>query len=312
MRPWGPALALAAGCAAGNACLVDLDHVLACGDGYVDRQAGEQCDPNDEASYIDACVGTNRPFGDGACDDETCQIINTKMQCVKCGDGIIDFEAGEECDGSSVGVPCWGDGSPTCTDCKIDFSSCDPCGNGIVDPGEECDDAGGDGGIAIQRPCAGTLDMEPLRSPYIDLPYSSGNAVSCLPNCTYDRTSCGYCGNGNVDPPLRVSILDQAVSLAEVCDGDLFDKQSLSDKYPVCDPLEAQANVSCDANCLDVTERPGAPACCLPKGKPCPDDGAELRCCYEYAHPTADDFCLPVIVPSGGGTGGEGNAVICR
>jgi hypothetical protein len=311
MRPWGPILAIAAGCAVGNACLVDLEHTLACGDGYVDALAGEQCEPGDRQSYIDACVGTSRPFGDGACDPETCQIINTKLQCVFCGDGLIDAAAGEECDGSTVGVPCWGEGTPSCKQCKIDFSTCDNCGNGVVDEGEECDDIGMDGGIVIPRPCAGTIELEPLRSPYMNLPYSSGSAVSCLPNCTYDRTSCGYCGNGNVDPPLRVSIMDQAVSLAEVCDGDMFDKDLLAEEYPLCEDLGAQANVACEPNCLDYVERAGA-ACCLPKGSVCPADGDELRCCYEYAHPTADTFCLPVILPTEGATGGDGNAVVCR
>lgn len=316
MRPWGPALAIAAGCAVGNACLIDLEHALACGDGYTDRLAGEECDPLDPDSYLDACVGTNRPDGTGACDPDTCELINTEVQCAHCGDGRIDAVAGEECDGSNIGVPCWGDGSPTCTsDCKLDFSSCDSCGNGVVDPGEECDDVGMDGGIVIPRPCAGSFDIEPLRSPYINLPYTSGSAVSCLSNCTYDRSSCGYCGNGNVDPPLRVSILDQAVSLAEVCDGDLFDGDLLADEYPLCEQLGAQANVVCEPNCLDFVERPG-PTCCLPKGELCPDDGAELRCCYEYAHPEDDDACLPVILPpspeTGGGTGGDGNAVVCR
>lgn len=309
MRPWGPALALAAGCAAGNACLVDLDHVLACGDGYVDPVVGEQCDPNDpQKAYLGAC-----PEQNGGCDPETCEILNDALQCAKCGDGVIDFIAGEECDGSNIGAQCWGDGSPTCSNaCKLDFSSCDSCGNGVVDPGEECDDVGMDGGIVIPRPCAGSEDVDPLRSPYIDYPYTSGSAVSCLPNCKYDRASCGYCGNGKQEGPLQVSI--EAESLPEACDGDDFDTALLAEQYPMCEEIGAQANVACEPNCLDFEPRRGQPACCLPKNESCPADGDELRCCYEYAHPETADFCLPVLLPndSGGGDGEGGNAVVCR
>ncbi len=319
MRASRLALALALGCATGNACLLELDHALACGDGVADRLAGEQCDPGDPSSFLEACVGTSHPNGVGACDPVTCQIINDDAQCAFCGDGIIDSAAGEECDGSNIGTPCWGSGEPTCSNtCRLDFSTCDSCGNGLVEPGEECDEVGHGGDIVNPRPCAGANvgtpdEIEPLRSPYQNLPYTSGNAVRCLDNCTYDRTSCGYCGNGEQDGPLRVSILDEAVSLAEVCDGDDFDTQFLDDAFPFCSQQGIAANVDCRSDCLGVTPREGPP-CCLPKGDPCPLDSAALRCCYEYAHP-GEDACLPVLLPPDGGDSsgdGGGDAVVCR
>lgn len=305
-------LALVAGSLAGSACLIELDHVLACGDEYVDEAAGEECDPNDpEQAYKAACPNNN-----GGCDPETCQIIATEAQCAKCGDGVIDVAAGEECDGSNIGAQCWGDGRPTCTpQCKLDTSTCDPCGNNEVDPGEECDDKGG-GDLVMPVACAGSFEEAPLRSPYIEYPYTSGQTVTCLPNCEYDRTNCAYCGNGTINGPLYVSLTSSATSLAEVCDGDHFDKAEQAESFPLCAELNAYGNVACDANCLDYTPRDG-PACCLPPNSPCPLEGDSLRCCYEYAHPEAGEYCLPVIVPTGedtgGGEGGEGgSAIVCR
>jgi hypothetical protein len=316
MRPWGPVLALAAGLA-GNGCLVELDRVLACGDGYVDFEVGEECDPNDpDEAYKAAC-----PYNNGGCDPKSCEIIDDAEQCAKCGDGVIDVAAEEECDGSNIGVQCWGDGQPTCTPpssdpntpgCKLDFSTCDPCGNDVVDPGEECDDIAMGGDLVTPVQCAGSLESDPLRSPYIEYPYTSGQTVSCLPNCTYDRTNCAYCGNGTIDGPLYVSLVSSALSLAEVCDAEAFNPSEQAQSFPLCAALDAWGNVECNANCLGYTPR-GGPACCLPKNSPCPADGDELRCCYEYANPEATEVCLPVIVPTGeGGSDDGGSAVVCR
>lgn len=317
MRPWGLLLAFTVAGLVGNACLIDLTHTRACGDGTTDHLAGEECDPADPDSYIEACVGTNRPSGVAACDPVECTIINDEAQCAYCGDGIIDSAAGEECDGNNIGTPCWGEGQPTCTsECKLDVSTCDSCGNGVVDPGEECDEVSHGGDIVTPRPCAGANfgqpdQIDPLRSPYQSLPYTSGSAVRCLDNCTFDRTSCGYCGNANQDGPLRVSIFDASVSLAEVCDGDDFDDTFLDEMYPFCSQEGVRANVECRADCLGVTPRDGPP-CCLPKGEACPEDGAQVRCCYEYAHPN-EDACLPVLLPPGGvGESGGVDADVCR
>jgi len=320
MRSWGPMLALAAGCLAGNACLIELDRVLACGDGYVDEAVGEECDPNDpEEAYKAACPNNN-----GACDPESCEIINTDAQCAKCGDGVIDAAAGEECDGSNIGATCWGDGQPTCTPpsndpstpgCKLDFSSCDPCGNDEPDPGEECDDRTPGGDLVTPVSCAGSPADPPLRSPYIEYPYTSGQTVTCLPSCKYDRTNCAYCGNGTINGPLFVSLTSSVLSLAEVCDGDEFNKAEQAENFPLCAELNAYGNVACDANCLGYEERGGGgQTCCLPPNSPCPSEGDSLRCCYEYAHPEAGEFCLPVILPTGEGDGGGegGSAVVCR
>lgn len=313
-KPWGPALAVALGCAAGNACLVELDHVFACGDGYVDRTVGEECDPNDESSYIDACP--NYPNGHARCDPNECTIIADETQCADCGDGIINVEAGEECDGSNLGMPCWGAGSPTCTlDCKIDFSSCNPCGNGIVEGKEECDDGiGGGGGDDIVLPvyCAGTLTEEPLDPPFSTRPYTAGSTNRCLSSCTYDRRDCTYCGNGVREDAMFNSPFDSgSMTQRELCDEDDFDGARMASEFPLCASLGAWGNVDCNDDCLDWTPRSG-PLCCVPPGSACPTEGSGLHCCYYYAHPEAESECLPVIVPSDGVGKGEGNAVVCR
>src|SRR5262249_39842009 len=62
--------ALAAGAIVGASCLIDVEHRIACGDGYVDPLAGEECDPQVPESFINACEHTNHPHGTAACDPE--------------------------------------------------------------------------------------------------------------------------------------------------------------------------------------------------------------------------------------------------
>jgi hypothetical protein len=308
MRTW--LIALGIGMAAGSACLVELEHVLACGDGYVDELAGEECDPNVPDSYKGAC--TNRPYGRGGCDPDSCEIINSEQQCAHCGDGLIDPAAGEECDGSTVGVPCLGGGQPTCTlDCKISMESCDQCGDGEPDPGEECDPRTDGDDLVFARACAGNDDEDALPSPHTSKPYTSGTAVTCLDDCKFDRRSCGYCGDGKRDDPFPVSVSgDMLLSFPEVCDGDDIDPAVLASN-PVCTQLGAQANVACNDDCLDATQRDLQTPCCLGPNTPCPADGDALRCCFEYAHPEIAESCLPVIRDGDGDADGDG-PMLCR
>ena len=79
-----------------------------CGDGVVDRDSGERCEPPNA----------------GTCD---AQCRRTYPIPPRCGDGHLDPD--EECDdGNTVD----GDG---CTDCHLPR-----CGDGVRDPGEQCDD----------------------------------------------------------------------------------------------------------------------------------------------------------------------------
>jgi hypothetical protein len=297
MRASAFAVAVSIGFAVGSACLLDLDHEVACGDDHVDPAAGEECEPELLDTYINACVGTSRPAGKAACDPVTCEIINDLVQCAKCGDSLLDIDAGEECDGEIIPQECWRGGVVKCTPdtCKADYSLCDKCGNGFVDmdEGEECDPEAG-GGIAILTPC------QDLKSPYVDQPYSSGSTISCLDDCTFDRTECGYCKNGELEKEgLLVSLPSQPMTMSrpEKCDGVNFDLDELASAYPACGG-DAVANVACANNCLGFVEREG-PECCLPKGAVCPADDAPERCCHEFSEPMVEEHCSDPFAPPG-------------
>ena len=100
---------------ASGACAGGVCRARACGDGLVDRIAGEECDAGDANS--DAPDAPCRP---------TCQLPS-------CGDGVVDPGLGEACD----------DGNHTSGDgCRSDCLSDETCGNGFVDVelDEQCDD----------------------------------------------------------------------------------------------------------------------------------------------------------------------------
>ncbi len=308
---------VAAGAIVANACVTQLDRQIACGDGYTDALAGERCDPEDPDSFVDAC-GPGFPMGVADCDPQTCEIIATAEQCAFCGDGVVHHAAGEQCDGNVNGASCPAGGATSCTDtCQVDFSNCEKCGNGVLDEGEECDPRD-TGGFTTGRPCAGGGGYDPLVSPHPNvLPYTSGTAVFCLPNCRFDRSGCGYCGNEEQNPATRVTLPpDIAESLPELCDGDDFDLQELSEAFPnVCSDPWLQPNVGCDnKTCRGYEARTGGD-CCYSKGAPCPSVDSTIRCCFEFAHPEVEQSCLPKIAPtgdSGGGDGGSGDPVVCR
>lgn len=292
MRLAGFSIAVVVGLAAVTACTLELDRTIACGDGYVDRLAGEECDPLDPASYEDACREHNagKPEGPGGCDPQTCSFDFS--QCARCGDGQLD--AGEECDGNAFGDrTCPGDqpGLRCTFDCRIDESQCPSCGNGVKDEGEECDFNDG-GGFVMPRLCAGTEDILPLASPNPHYPYAFGETTRCEQDCRYDRRACSYCGNGRLDDEVLIDDVQQRFSLAEVCDGELFDDAQLMAQFgSFCYQMEGidlRPNVGCENNCLRFVLRPDDPDCCVKKGDRCPAPTDPFQCCFAYDHPEAE------------------------
>jgi len=289
------------------ACTLQLDVQLACGDGYHDPDAGEECDPMDPSSFEGAC-GVNQPDGQAECDPTTCTIINDRDTCKVCGDNQID--GGEECDGTNLNnARCAsGDDALRCNDdCTLDHSLCDLCGDTHIDPDEECDtaNAGGLVGEEYIRPCAtenaGTdEEVQGLMSP-IAKPYASGVATLCT-DCQLSRLGCSYCQDGVRDDALPLDTLDHN-SLREVCDGDDIDGAALFEDFPnsdCWDTEEVQPNVACADNCLSFIPRVGEPECCLQSGAACPLPNSPFRCCYEYAHPDeANDACQTQVDLSG-------------
>jgi hypothetical protein len=278
----GVALALVAALA--GSCLLELEHEIACGDGYVDPLSGEECDPAVPSSYVDKCAGTSRPEGEAACDPVTCTIVNDKEQCAVCGDDNVDEELGEECDGSNLRgrrCPGGGDGLQCSTECLFDFAECEPCGNGMVEGEEECDPE--PGGFVTVRPCAGADETEPLEP--ITKPYASGNSTRC-DGCRYNRTQCGFCGDGVLDDgtePVDFGVY----APAEWCDGDQFDQERLDMEFGTawCTDDGQRVNAGCESDCRSFIDRTDVALCCLKKSETCPAVGVDIRCCYEYDHP---------------------------
>lgn len=126
-----------------------------CGDGYVNRAAGEECDPNAPTSTWDRLPGENSDPPANACN------VGGNLACkrARCGDGYVNTaESGgsgpyEYCD-PAVGHTEWfgydeWDALPlpkapfptTCTTDAAGAQRCrfSVCGDGVVSAGEECD-----------------------------------------------------------------------------------------------------------------------------------------------------------------------------
>ena len=328
--------AFALGISAG--CLLQLDRELACGDGFVDASVGEGCDPNDPLrGFEDECVKQGFPGGVGQCDPQTCQVVVDPDTCQFCGDQIVTGD--EPCDGGIGSCKC-PDGTTakvSCTaDCACDLSQCEPCGNGEVDPGEECDpndfcDSDDDCGptqfcnfetsrCVYQDGFAGTLACSALEvTADLDKPaYSQGSVTDdhCLDNCKFDRTRCNFCGDGVLDkseyfdwgpPETRVG------RPGEICDGDQADADELEDYcQSICTQTPTVLQLSCFFQCSDSCDGFENPdlvpmnpdpvedlGCCLKQGETCGVAQA-FPCCWELANPGMGTGCINV---GGGGLG---------
>ncbi len=109
-----------------------------------------------------------------------------------CGNGAVDFA--EQCDGADLfGFSCealgLGEGSLACSEtCLFDTTDCvgalPDCGDGLVQPGEQCDQA----------------NLQGLTCDALGL---GGGVLSCSLDCTFDTSGCmdgAGCGDGVVSP----------------------------------------------------------------------------------------------------------------
>lgn len=116
-----------------------------------------------------------------------------------CGNGAVDLA--EQCDGADLfGFSCealgLGEGVLACSEaCLFDTSDCGvvlpDCGDGVVQPGEQCDQA----------------NLQELTCEALGL---GGGDLACSLDCNFDTSGCSDgadCGNGVVNP-------------GEQCDGD--------------------------------------------------------------------------------------------
>jgi hypothetical protein len=175
-----------------------------CGDGVINT--GETCDFINATPIYAGLTCTNFDSFTGgtlSCDTNTCQINTSQCELPPgpyCGDGII--QPGEECEAADWGpiTNCtsfdnFTGGNLTCdlNTCLFDTSQCempDPfCGDGIIQPGEECD---------------GT-NWGPITNCTAFDSYTGGN-LTCDPvSCLFDVDECtgnnntGICGDGIID-----------------------------------------------------------------------------------------------------------------
>jgi hypothetical protein len=115
---------------------------------------------------------------------------------------------------------------------------CPICGNGVVDPGEQCDG----------------LDLAGQEC--TDFGYIEG-ALGCNDDCTVDTSGCSACGDGNVDVGEQCDGDDLA---GETCESLGFDQGTL-----LCEPECTFDTAGCGFNLPDCMGQPGEIGCeCLP------------------------------------------------
>ncbi|MBK7154446.1 MAG: hypothetical protein IPH72_22130 [Sandaracinaceae bacterium] len=151
-----------------------------CGNGTT--ETGESCD-----------LGANNSnTASGACPN----VCRATCRCPACGDGVVDYARGEECDDWN---PNSGDGCSAA--CVLEVGSA--CGNGMLEAaqGEACDD----GGNAPNDGCSATCQLEPVGAMCGDGNMDTGevcddgdlmNGDGCNPTCNL---------LGNISPFLSVA-----------------------------------------------------------------------------------------------------------
>jgi hypothetical protein len=228
----------------------------------------------------------------------TCTIDTSVQRCGVCGDGIVDAELGEQCDGDNLdGQACPPPGgSLQCQACRFDLSGCETCGNGKRDAGEACDPEVGLGGLGQPASCSSLASPNPAK------PYASGTVQQCKADCDWWRGSCSYCGDGVVDDKLNLDVNQpEVVSPREVCDGVAADPvQLVAYCGQVCGSAIAHhCNFACRTDCAGfaIEIAPPDPGCCRLSGQPCPTSPSDTPCCYE-PHFIGDPTCEAITMGS--------------
>ncbi|GAB4198873.1 MAG: hypothetical protein OHK0013_08510 [Sandaracinaceae bacterium] len=230
-----------------------------CGDGVLDRR-DEQCDDGNPLPD-DGCEPDCTPSGGCETDDE----------CPDTGDSCADYFC--EGDSGECRVEIAPDGT-RCSSSIVDSGTCDTglclaagCGDGVLDPSEQCDDGNlvaGDGCSAfckaecsidadcIQDPCFGTqtctVTMDPTQGT-LGLCETTSSPIDCgNPDCAFCDSSSGEAvclptATADVDGDGFSSI---ACGGTDCADDDFFRNPGLTEE---CDPA------GFDSNC-DLSDEP--------------------------------------------------------
>lgn len=262
------------GCDDGNR--VDTDNCTnacvarTCGDGIVQHDAGEECDLGTLNSDHGACLSN-------------CLLAT-------CGDGHLrtDVPNLEECDGTEGPQPC----SNQCRQ--------KTCGNGIIDPGEECDRGGanndggdcrtdciinrcGDGYKNISGAHTEACELLATPVPHGDHSVSTVETATCNINCTV-----AACGDGVLNrhfQPMQKDHPTTPASTTEQCDdgarvsGDSCSQDcqfegcgnGVVDPGEQCDPPNPALH--CSPTCFNQTCGNGI----LDPGEECDNGGANAN-----------------------------------
>ncbi|PMD57550.1 uncharacterized protein K444DRAFT_29930 [Hyaloscypha bicolor E] len=268
----------------GSGCSADCKCLPVCGNGKVEK--GEECDAGP----------LNGVYGSGCSKD--CQL------CGYCGDGKIDDEAGEQCDNGYLlnGTP----GNPCSANCTL--NTCEyKCGNGIVEPGEQCDDGPNNGKKGdkcsskcewVDCSCGNGITEWPELCDDGDL--NGSNSSYCTIDCKW-KEDCGNphpptCGDGIVQWPETCDMGWRNGQPGSNCSTDC---QPCDSSPPKCGDGHKDPGEECDDGSLNGTPSSDCDATCHSKcSSTCPqtcnpnpffNKCTISTCCINT--PSQNDFC---------------------
>jgi hypothetical protein len=255
-------------CPAGAWPAADVDCPVACGDGHID--VGEDCDPGLPAGDARAC-----PI---ACDDgDPCTLdVRKGTACnVKCvSTPITAFISGDGC-------------CPAHATSRTDRDCAPSCGNGVVEPGESCDD--GPMG-ASSEPCPKSCPPSPSACLKNVL---AGDAAACTARC--EATPVTTCGRDGCCAPGCTSTNDPDCSptcgdgVVQGGNGETCDIAIPAGKPGACPTACADA-VGCTRDVLVAAGTCQAACLFLPITTARAGDG----CCPQGADASLDPDCAPL------------------